>query len=208
MTGVSALLLGLGLGLRHATDADHLVAIATLLQRERGPRRAALIAALWGLGHSATFLGVGLLVVLLDLRIPAPFERAAQLLVAFMLIALGAWHLVRPQRRASASGHGGAAHARSVAVGLVHGLAGSAGIALLATTTIPSRLWAAAYLALFGLGTVAGMIALTVILSWPIGWTLARGGAARRFSIVAAALLGIATGVVVGADALLGAGAQ
>ncbi|WP_437590354.1 high-affinity nickel-transport family protein [Sorangium sp. So ce1000] len=207
MTGVSALLLGLGLGLRHAADADHLVVVATLLQRERGPRRAALIAALWGLGHSATFLGVGLLVVLLGLRIPAPFERAAELLVAFMLIGLGAWHLVRPQRRAPASGHG-AAHARSIAVGLVHGLAGSAGIALLATTTIPSRLWAAAYLALFGLGTVTGMIALTVILSWPIGWTLARGGAARRFSVVAAALLGIATGVVVGADALLGAGAQ
>ncbi|WP_437855231.1 high-affinity nickel-transport family protein [Sorangium sp. So ce363] len=208
MTGVSALLLGLGLGLRHAADADHLVVIATLLQRERGPRRAALIAALWGLGHSAAFLGVGLIVVLLGLRIPAPFERAAELLVAFMLIALGAWHLVRPQRRAPAPGHGGAAHARSIAIGLVHGLAGSAGIALLATASIPSRLWAAAYLALFGLGTVAGMIALTVILSWPIGWTLTRGGAPRRFSIVTAALLGIATGVAVGADALFGAGAQ
>ncbi|WP_437952388.1 high-affinity nickel-transport family protein [Sorangium sp. So ce296] len=208
MTGASALLLGLGLGLRHATDADHLVAIATLLQRERGPRRAALVAALWGLGHSATFLGVGLLVVLLGLRVPVPFETAAELLVALMLIALGAWQLARLRRPALAPGHGDAAHARSVAVGLVHGLAGSAGIALLATTSIPSRLWAAAYLALFGLGTVAGMVALTVILSWPIGWTLARGGTARRTSVVAAALLGIATGLLVGADALFGAGAQ
>ncbi|KYF56661.1 hypothetical protein BE08_15110 [Sorangium cellulosum] len=207
MTGVSALLLGLGLGLRHAADADHLVAITTLLQRERGPRRAALVAALWGLGHSAAFLGVGLLVVLVGLRVPAQLERAAELLVAFMLIALGVWHLVRPQRRAPASGGDAAAHARSIVVGVVHGLSGSAGIALLATTTIPSRLWAAAYLALFGLGTVAGMIALTVVLSWPIGWTLSREGAARRASIVAAALLGIATGAAVGAGALFGAGA-
>jgi len=168
MLDVSALVLGLGLGLRHATDADHVAVVSAMLQREPGALRALRVAVLWGLGHTVSFLALGLLIVLGGVRIPASFERAVELLVAAMLIGLGAWHLARgtgasaPTRAVSAK--------RPVAVGLVHGLAGSAGVALLTGATIHSRLCATLYLALFGVGTVLGMALLTAALSWPIAW--------------------------------------
>jgi hypothetical protein len=207
MTGLSVLLLGVGLGLRHATDADHVVVVTALVQREPGAWRAARIAALWGLGHSAAFLGLGLLIVMAGLRVPPAFERLAELLVAAMLIGFGAWHLARSRAATAhepAPSTAGAA-ARPVIIGLVHGLAGSAGIALLATATIPSRALAVAYLALFGLGTVLGMVALTVTLSRPIGWAMQRDDRWRQGATAAAAALSVALGVSVLARDLLGA---
>ena len=82
MTGLSILLVGMGLGLRHATDADHVIVVSALVQRERGLWRAARLALLWGVGHTAAFLGMGLVIVLAELRIPSSFETAAELLVA------------------------------------------------------------------------------------------------------------------------------
>jgi len=201
VTGTTALLLGVGLGLRHAADADHVVVLSTLLQKEPGLRRAARIAALWGAGHTAAFLAVGLLVVLAGVRVPPRLERAAELAVAAMLIGLGAWHLARGARDAG-PGHGGGAIARPVAAGIVHGLAGSAGVALIAATTIGSRLWAAAYLTVFGLGTVAGMVLLTVLLSWPIGWTVRRRGRSRAWLVGASSALSILLGAALGFEAL------
>lgn len=200
------LLLGLGLGLRHATDADHVVVISTLLERE--PRRfdAARIAALWGIGHTAAFLAVGVLVVLLGLRLPAEFDSYAALLLGAMLIGLGGWHLRRSLKERTAppaSTTKRPTSARPVAIGLVHGLAGSAGIAILTSTTIDSRLWATLYLALFGLGTVIGMVALTVALAWPMAWTMRRGANAARLLRGGAALLSVGLGMFVAADALI-----
>lgn len=170
MTGLSVLLLGIGLGLRHAADADHVVVVSALVQREPGVWRAARIAALWGAGHTVAFLALGLLIVLAGVRLPESFEHGAELLVALMLVGLGIWHLVRS--RGTDSGESppwvAGASARPLLIGLVHGLAGSAGIALLAATTIGSRPLAAAYLGLVALGTVIGMVALTVLMSLPI----------------------------------------
>jgi nickel/cobalt transporter (NicO) family protein len=196
MNGLSVLLLGVGLGLRHATDADHVVVVSTLLQREPGVGRAARVAALWGLGHTLTFFGIGLLVVLAELRMPRSLEHGAELAVAAMLVGLGLVHLLRKRPKA------GAAYARPVAVGLVHGLAGSASIALIAATTIPSRAAATAYLSLFGAGTVAGMVLLTVVLSWPIAWAARAGGALQRTVTAASALLSIGLGLVIAAQTI------
>jgi nickel/cobalt transporter (NicO) family protein len=198
MTGLSVLLLGIGLGLRHATDADHVVVVTALLQREPGMWRAARIAALWGVGHTVAFLALGLLIVLAGVRVPAAFERGAELLVGVMLIGFGAWHLARSRRagaREAALSVTGAS-ARPMAIGLVHGLAGSAGIALLAATTISSRSLAVLYLGLVALGTVIGMVALTVIASRPIGWTMRREGRLRHAVTALAALLSMGLGVV------------
>src|SRR5688500_9548009 len=95
MTDATALLVGLTLGLRHATDADHVVVVTALAQREPGSLRAVKVAALWALGHTLTFLGLGLLIVLGGLRVPGGFERGADLVVAAMLIGVGFAHLVR-----------------------------------------------------------------------------------------------------------------
>jgi hypothetical protein len=199
MTGLSVLLLGIGLGLRHATDADHVVVVSALVQREPGVWRAARIAALWGAGHTVAFLALGLLIVLAEVRIPEAFERGAELLVALMLIGFGIWHLVRsrgPNDGESVPSVAGAS-ARPLVIGLVHGLAGSAGIALLAATTIGSRPLAVAYLALVALGTVIGMVALTVLMSRPISWMMRREGRLRSAITVLAAMLSIGLGLAV-----------
>ncbi len=194
MTGESALALGFALGLRHATDADHVVALSTMLRRGGGVRRAARLAALWGAGHTASFFAVALPVVLAGVRVPASFERAAEALVALMLLGLGAWHFARGGAPGAAAPPGAAPVARPVAVGVVHGLAGSAGVAVLAATTIGSRPWAVGYLALFGVGTVLGMVALTAALAWPLGraaaWRWLGGGRAARAAALASAALG------------------
>ena len=194
------LLLGFGLGLRHATDADHLVVITGLLQRGPGLRGAVRVAALWGLGHSAAFLMIGLLVVVADLRPTPAFEVITNIMVAGMLIALGAAHLIRVFTSSARAAF--AAPGRPMVVGVVHGLAGSAAVALVAATSISSRGSAVAYLLLFGLGTVVGMITLTVLLAGSLGWALrGRIRLADRLT-VASALLSVALGAFLGAMAL------
>jgi len=205
MTGLSVLLLGIGLGLRHATDADHVVVVSALVQREPGIWRAVRVAALWGAGHTAAFLGLGLLIVLAEVRIPATFEPLVELLVGVMLIGFGMWHLARNRSESHPSAApSSVAYVRPVLIGLVHGLAGSAGIALLAATTITSRALAAAYLGLFGLGTIVGMVALTVVISRPISWTMQRGGRVKQAVTILAALLSMGLGAAIVVSNLAG----
>jgi nickel/cobalt transporter (NicO) family protein len=198
MLDLSALVLGLGLGLRHATDADHVAVVSAMLQREPGALRAVRVAVFWGLGHTISFLTLGLLIVLAGLHVPEAFERAVELLVAAILVGLGAWHWARaagdsaPKRALSP--------ARPVAVGLVHGLAGSAGVALLASSTIRSPLWATLYLALFGVGTVLGMALLTAALSWPIGWTVRRQSPRLSWVFRVPGALSVALGLFLGIE--------
>lgn len=206
MTGWSVLLLGVGLGLSHATDADHVVAVSALVQREPGMWRAARIAALWGAGHTASFLGLGLLVILAGVQVPAAYEAFAEALVAVMLVGLGIWHLWhgRQTHAPEATASAATAYARPALIGVVHGLAGSAGIALFAATTIASRPLAAAYLALFGMGTMLGMVALTVVMARPLRWTMRREGPLKQGVILLAALSSIALGLSVAVHMVLG----
>lgn len=200
MSGEALLLLGLGLGLRHATDADHLVVISSLLQRGSSLRCAVRVAVLWGLGHSAAFIGVGLLIVLAELRPPATFGALAELLVGGMLVVLGAAQLARSWACSGVAASPGPT--RPLVVGVVHGLGGSAAVALLVATSSASPGWAVAYLLLFGLGTVLGMVALTVLLAWSFARALrGRAQLARRLT-VASALLGVALGVYLSITAL------
>lgn len=191
MSGVSALLLGLGLGLRHATDPDHVVVISTLIQRSPGLSKATRVAASWGAGHTLAFLAVGLLIILSGIRLPPSFDRAAEVVVALMLVGLGLAQLVRKPRFQEQPQ---LPYARSALVGLVHGLAGSAGIALVAMATIESRLWAATYLVVFGLGTVLGMVLLTMALSVPLAWLARHDREAQRWTARAAAVFSILLG--------------
>jgi high-affinity nickel permease len=190
---LSILLLGVGLGLRHALDADHVVVVASLVQRELGLARAARIAALWGLGHSAAFFVVGAAIVLGGVHVPPAFESVTEALVAVMLIGMGAYHLASPARggepdtaaRACSPG-------QPLLVGLVHGLAGSAGVALLALSTVTSRWAAALQLVFFGLGTVLGMVLLTALLARPLARVMR--SRVRRFVTILSALASFALG--------------
>lgn len=165
---LSALGLGLLLGLRHATDADHVVAVTAIVARERSLGRAARIGVLWGIGHSLTVLGVGGAIIGFRLAVPARVGLGLEFAVALMLILLGFANLRPSAGRAHAErAAAGGGTLRPLAVGVVHGLAGSAAVAILVLSTMTETVWALAYLALFGAGTIAGMLAVTVLLAAP-----------------------------------------
>jgi nickel/cobalt transporter (NicO) family protein len=200
---LSVLLLGVGLGLRHATDADHVVVVSNLVQREAGLWKAARIAALWGLGHGAAFFVVGAAIVVGGVSLPAAFEPITDGLVALMLIGMGIVHLLprREERERTAPDYPSTGSMRPVLVGVVHGLAGSASVALLAMSTIPSRGAATLYLLFFGAGTVLGMVALTALLARPLAYVMQ--SRVRRIVTIASALTSLGLGVWLGVALLL-----
>ena len=234
-------LLGLLLGMRHATDPDHVIAVTAILSRERRLASATRIGVVWGLGHTLTVLAVGAAIIIFKLAVPIRLGLAMEFAVALVLILLGLGsvgalvreiasrlfgtpgqlrkarenlpedlpenlvvhshshtHDGRPHRhphvhqrpheycgaddRAAAELHREHALApgalapfparrpllRSFGVGLVHGLAGSAAIALLVLSAIPEPLWATLYLAIFCIGTIIGMGLITTAIATPL----------------------------------------
>lgn len=161
MTLFPALTLGFVLGMRHATDADHVAAISTIVTDGRGTRRAALIGAAWGIGHSVSVVLVGGALVLFRLPMPPRLALAFEFAVAIMLIGLGIRSL-RLRRTQS-----GGSTTRPLLVGVMHGLAGSAVLALLLLSATDSAVSAALYLLCFAAGTVAGMASITALMALP-----------------------------------------
>ncbi|MEO8902630.1 MAG: sulfite exporter TauE/SafE family protein [Polyangiaceae bacterium] len=203
MTLGPVLALGFFLGMRHATDADHVVAVSTIVSRTRTLRAAAPIGILWGIGHTLTILLVGAAIILFGVVIPARLGLGMEFCVALMLILLGGLNLRNAVRPAAAQHehhehheHHGHSHAhaaghlsvRPLFVGIVHGLAGSAAVALLVLGTIHEPFWALGYLAVFGVGTIAGMLLITLAMAMPIA------ASTRRFER-AQLVLAIATGL-------------
>jgi high-affinity nickel-transport protein len=238
---LTVVLLGFFLGMRHATDADHVIAVTTIVSRQRTVAGAALVGMLWGLGHTLTILVVGGAIVLFGVVIPPRLGLGMELGVALMLIALGVMTLAGSLRRVgSASGADGHSHphahgdyvhthphghapathghdesrtpqarldrwlgglgayqaARPVVVGLVHGLAGSAAVALLVLATIRDPRWAVAYLLVFGVGTIAGMALVTLAVALPFAYTRGRSAAFHRALATASGVLSVAFGLV------------
>jgi len=230
---VGIVILGFFLGMRHATDPDHVVAVGTIVSKEKRSARAALIGVLWGLGHTFTIFVVGAVIILFKVSIPPRLGLSMELAVGLMLILLGILNLTgairwlqerfasssdasfcssphsnRHELQMSASprakaklpskrtGFSDSIQAlgaynvlRPLLVGIVHGLAGSAAIALLVMSTIRDPWWAVAYLFLFGVGTIAGMMLITFAIGLPFALT------ARRFSGWNRSM-GIASGLV------------
>jgi high-affinity nickel-transport protein len=197
--------LGFFLGMRHATDPDHVLAVTTIVSGEKRIGRAAWIGALWGLGHTLTILVVGGAIILFGLVIPPRVGLTMEFSVAAMLIVLGLWNLSAMVRAAGEAGDHTHAHPtpgstgpfrwlRPVGIGVVHGLAGSAGVALLVLATIRDPLWATAYLLVFGVGTVAGMMLVTMSISVPFAYTSGRSVRINRALALASGLFSVAFG--------------
>ena len=188
----AAALIGLGLilGMRHATDADHVVAVTAIAARHRKIGPAALIGALWGLGHTLTILVVGAAIILLNLTIPTRVGLSLEFAVGIVLTLVGLWNVAGRQGLLTSGAQGGELpRFRAFLVGLVHGLAGSAAVALLVLATVHDPLPAVAYLLVFGAGTILGMMVVTVAFAAPAG------AAAQRFASFAPRLR-LATGLV------------
>ncbi len=227
----SIVLIGFFLGMRHATDPDHVIAVTTIVTRRKSVRNAALIGVLWGLGHTITIFLVGTAIILFSVAIPPRVGLSMELSVGLMLILLGALNLAGVTRwitekfsppslatlpgtaqvsdGPSAAGFSTTAPGAAIGpisdlglfqtlrplfVGIVHGLAGSAAVALLVLTTIHNPWWALVYLAVFGFGTVAGMLLITSAIAMPIAYSGRRfAGFGQKLS-VASGLLSVGFG--------------
>jgi high-affinity nickel-transport protein len=215
-TVFSILVLGFFLGMRHATDVDHVVAVTTIVSRERSVRGAALLGSLWGVGHTLTIVLVGGAIILFSIVIPPRVGLSMEMAVAVMLVVLGALNATGAMERideaAHAARHGvapGEAHAaahegrpsglaaaaRSLVVGVVHGLAGSAAVALLVLTTLRDTRWAVLYLVVFGVGTIAGMMLLTIAMVTPLALAARRMTNLPRTMARVTGLVSVALGI-------------
>lgn len=197
------------LGLRHATDPDHLAAVTTLIAgtEERAAKAAARLGLAWGLGHATSLFAFGVPIVLFKSYLPEPVEQGAETAVGVLIAGLAVWLLVRWRRglfhvhvhrhdRIHAHGHvhDGASHphratparrpAQAFAIGLVHGMGGSAGVGVLLLASIHDHLLAVAALAIFAFCTALSM----ALLSTGLGRALACAPMTASFDRLAPAL--------------------
>jgi hypothetical protein len=250
---VGIALLGLLMGMRHATDPDHVIAVTTIVSRERRLTAASRVGIVWGLGHTLTVLAVGAAIIIFKIAIPIRLGLAMEFAVAIVLILLGLgafanlvqlvarritgtpFAVDRPLVHSHTHSHGFGPHRhphahpdsgeqhdadpvalhyehtrsaaalrslairrpllRSFGVGLVHGLAGSAAIALLVLSAIPQPLWATIYLAIFCLGTIVGMGLITTALATPFAFAALRMSWMHQSLVTGSGLLSFGFGL-------------
>ena len=248
ISGLAVLILGFFLGMRHATDPDHVIAVSTIVSRERTLSKAALIGALWGVGHTLTIVLVGAAIILFNFVIPPRMGLTMEFAVGLMLILLGILNLTGVSRwmserfspaqphitgeHAHIHEHGSHLHIhrhshdpveehhgdslaepkwlsgpfgtlgmfhslRPLVIGIVHGLAGSAAVALLVLSTIHDPRWGVFYLLIFGLGTIAGMMLITAVMSLPFTYAGTRFAWLNRGLVTGSGLLSLAFGLFV-----------
>jgi high-affinity nickel-transport protein len=255
-TGLAILVIGFFLGMRHATDPDHVIAVSTIVSRERSVARAGLIGILWGCGHTLTIAVVGAAIILFGLVIPPRVGLTMEFSVGLMLILLGVMNLTGVTKllseklspthprvtgeHAHVHQHGGEVHfhwhshssvenhhedslvppnwftqseakgrrgafdrlglfhtLRPLLVGIVHGLAGSAAVALLVLSTIRQPRWAIFYLLIFGVGTIVGMMLITAALALPFSFAGHKFAWLNRGLVVGSGLLSLCFGMFV-----------
>lgn len=212
--------LGLGflLGMEHALDADHVVAVSTMVSQHRSLRRAALVGIVWGLGHTLTLFLVGLAVILLRVTIPERLALSLEFAVGIVLVTLGAVILrgyltgrvhahahrhgdtlhMHFHSHAAAEGHDHAHEAprfrRSLLVGMIHGLAGSAALMLLVLASIRDPTWGLLYILVFGAGSILGMLGISAALGLPFVLTVKRFATIHQRLSIAVGLASIVYG--------------
>jgi hypothetical protein len=202
---ISVLLLGLFLGMKHAMEADHVAAVASLATRSGTVGEAARLGIAWGMGHTLTLFAIGSVVLLLGAAIPETATHVLEFAVGVVLVGLGIdvvrrmmkqgihvhahqhqgerhLHLHQHDKKAVAPvvSHAAIPHShthrrtlplRALCVGLVHGMAGSAALIVLTLGTIHSVWLGVAYIGLFGLGSIAGMLVLSLVIGLPLRLT-------------------------------------
>lgn len=207
----SATLLGAGfiLGLKHALDADHVAVVTTMVSQSKSLKKSSLLGAMWGLGHTATLLLVGVAILLFKLTIPSRLAFGLEFVVGLVVIGFGVdllRKISKNQIHVHQHEHGGSVHShlhahlnvpfvstysagkpthnhnhRALAVGALHGLAGSAALTLLVLTTAQSTLQGIIFILIFGLGSIISMLLISSAIGLPFLLT-------KRFTKVNAAI--------------------
>ncbi len=222
----SVLLIGFLLGLHHAIEADHLAAVSTIVSEKKSLLTASLVGGLWGVGHTISLLAVAVLVIFLKLQISETAEARLEAAVGFMLILLGAnalrklftaervhihthehgarehVHLHSHAREESEASHHRFSP-RSILIGMVHGLAGSAALMLLVVPTIASPAVALVYVLIFGIGSIAGMMAMSFLIGLPMHFTAGRFAFLNHGIRLVAGIFSLGLGAVIVYEKLL-----
>lgn len=221
-----SLLLAFGFvtGLQHATEADHVTAVATLVSKNKRLSKASLLGALWGAGHTLTLFMAGLAVLLLAISIPIKLALSLEFGVGIVLIVLGL-SVIRSVRKNAfidsffkmfstqhmhPHAHGNKIHVhphnhdeehthshKSVIVGMIHGMAGSGALMLVVLSTVDSVMSGLAYIALFGIGSIVGMFVISTLIGLPFVFTAKRFGKMNKYIRTVAALVSIGLGISV-----------
>jgi hypothetical protein len=186
--------LGLLLGLRHAADPDHVVAIGAIAARTKRWWPAARLGIVWGLGHTLTLFAVASGIILFDWAVPARLGLSLELGVAIALVIVGLVNVRAHEHEARAT-RDVRGPWRAFLVGLVHGLAGSAAVALVVVSMVHDPRWACAYLLVFGAGTLVGMTAITTGLALPIATAAQRWRRGDQYLRFATGAMSVGMGV-------------
>jgi sulfite exporter TauE/SafE len=174
---LSILALGFVLGIKHAIEPDHVIAVSTIASQSKKLFRSSLAGVFWGIGHTATLFIVGIILLIMKGQIPEKWTMSLEFLVGIMLVYLGISTITSIKKihvhqhehdSETINQHGNQqknlSYIKSMVIGLVHGLAGSGAIVLLTMSTVKSVLESAIYILIFGFGTVIGMLFFTTIL--------------------------------------------
>jgi ABC-type nickel/cobalt efflux system permease component RcnA len=222
----TTLALGFVLGLKHALDADHLAAVSTFVSEERNLLKSSLVGAYWGMGHTVALLVFGTAIAAFRLAVPPRLSQVLEFLVGCMLVFLGVNVFRKLARHEALHAHthdhggtthshlhihlGGAEHAhrhhvlrvggRPFVVGVVHGLAGTAALMLLVVGAIPSLLLALGYILVFGVGSIGGMMIMSILMSVPLALAARRLVALERAIRIAAGLFSLGFGIFLAWD--------
>lgn len=202
LAALSGALFGLTSGVRHAIEPDHLAAVSTFVAEQRTPRQSVSFAVAWGAGHALMLVVVGGALMLLGRSMPPAIEDAFELLVAVVLIALGARSLAAALRgRAQAVAHGHAPSrptlSRPLVVGLLHGLSGSGALTAMVVARLASPLAGLGFMVLYGAGATLGMAAIAGLAGVPLAKiTRARHGFTALLAVtgVGSLVVGVAWG--------------
>jgi ABC-type nickel/cobalt efflux system permease component RcnA len=221
--------LGFVLGLRHALDPDHLAAVSTLVSEERSLWRSSLVGASWGLGHALALVVFGSAIAVFRVSVTPRWSAWLEFAVGCMLVLLGlnVFRKLResPPVHAHTHEHDGVVHShlhfhlghpanaghahrhltlglgrRPFVVGIVHGLAGTAAVTLMVVAAIPSLAVALGYLLIFGLGTIGGMVLMSVLMSLPLALAAGRFARLERAIRLAAGTASFAFGIFLAWD--------
>lgn len=190
-TVLSSLLFGFLLGIKHALDADHVVAVTTIVSRSRSLLRAVLVGAYWGLGHTIALFATGLAVLVLKLSIPDRLSLSMEFIVGLLLVLLGIpiirqlvvnrshvhWHRHEDKRHFHIHSHGDTPEhdhrhtRRPLLIGMAHGLAGSGALTILVLSTMSSVVQGLIFLLVFGIGSILGMLLFSGLIGLPFKFT-------------------------------------
>lgn len=214
---LSVLLIGFVLGLTHAVEADHLAAVSAIVSEKKNVFTSAIIGGFWGLGHTISLFVVGALVIFLKFQISESVEAKLEAIVGGMLVLLGLNALRKlftaKEIHAHSHEHGKHGHThihlhdsekekwhhrfspRSVIIGMIHGLAGSAGLMLIVIPSIASPMIALFYILVFGAGSIAGMMLMSLLIGLPFHFTANKFDILNKGIRLCAALFSLTWGI-------------